>query len=152
METKKIYNKVEIAKLIREQLKKQFKFSVTTDNNSICISVVKGIKLTKSFDELTELAIFRYTQECNRTEEELKKTVEEGYHQLGRFRDDYDPDVWSNGAFLTEVGHKMFQRITQITDQWNWDNSDSQIDYFDVNFYLNLQIGKQWDIPYEVIK
>ena len=35
----------------------------------------------------------------------------------------------------------------QIVNQYNYDNSDSQTDYFDVNFYTHLNLGK-WNKPF----
>lgn len=33
----------------------------------------------------------------------------------------------------------------------NHDNSDSQTDYFDVGWYIDINIGK-WDTPYALVK
>lgn len=46
-------------------------------------------------------------------------------------------------AFLTEA-------ITAMHDG-NHDNSDIQTDYFDVGWYVNVNIGK-WDKPYALVK
>jgi len=44
--------------------------------------------------------------------------------------------------FLTELVAAM--------NQGNWDRSDSQIDYFNVGWYINVKIGR-WDRPYVVV-
>lgn len=154
-QAQKIYDKTLIAKLVREQLKKEFpaiKFSVTSDRYLIQITAMKGQKLTRSYEELSESAIYNYTEYLScRTKEELKQLANSEHCQLGNIRDEWVEDIWSNGTFLTKEAHEMFKRITEITDQWNWDNSDIQTDCFDVNFYLNLGIGK-YDKDYVVEK
>jgi len=45
---------------------------------------------------------------------------------------------------------KAFAKIQEFLDEYNYDNSDSMTDYFDVNFYDRLKIGK-WDKPYHQI-
>ncbi len=40
------------------------------------------------------------------------------------------------------------QRIWNIANAGNWDNSDSMTDYFDVGWYVNLYIGN-WEQPFE---
>lgn len=51
-----------------------------------------------------------------------------------------------NGAQLTEQAWNTMKQADQIANSDNWDNSDSQTDYFDVNYYLHLAIGK-WNKP-----
>lgn len=141
----------EISRAIKKQLKKEFpecKFSVKTEyysmGQSLHISILEtSFKIVKSFSELSKKAIFEYTRE-NRTEQELKEMQEIGYYQVGRINQDdiYNPDVWNNGVFLTEKGFNLIKRITELTDKFNWDNSDTQTDYFDVKFYLHLIIGE----------
>jgi len=38
----------------------------------------------------------------------------------------------------------------KIANVQNWDNSRIEEDYFDVNYYLNLYIGK-WDKPFQEV-
>ncbi len=45
----------------------------------------------------------------------------------------------------------MLKRMVEIIDQYNYDNSDSQTDYYDVNFALNLGLGK-WNKAFEDFK
>ncbi len=42
---------------------------------------------------------------------------------------------------------KMLLDIYEIANGGNHDNSDSQSDYFDVGFYVDINIGK-WDKPF----
>jgi len=48
---------------------------------------------------------------------------------------------------LTAEARKVLGRANEIGNQRNWDRSDHQTDYSDVNFYFNLNVGK-WDRPF----
>jgi hypothetical protein len=147
---------VDIAKGIKQKLKKEFplcKFSISTQYYSMgCalhISIIEtNFKIIKPFEELSEFAINRYTVEDGyRTLEDLKNLQSKGHHQLNHYLDnEYNPDIWNNGVFLTEEGYKLVKRIVELTEKFNWNNSDSQTDYYDVKFSLHLSIGK-YDKP-----
>ena len=127
----------EITKRIRDQLKQEFKgcdFSVVKESYSmgcsIHISLMKAnFKVIKDFSNIPEEAFLKLD---SYTREDIKKFQEERVHQLNCYFGDYDPTIWSNGIFLTEKGFNLFKRIVEISNQYNWNNSDSQIDYFDV--------------------
>jgi hypothetical protein len=42
---------------------------------------------------------------------------------------------------------KLLNKIKECLDMGNHDNSDVQSDYFDVGWYINIEIG-HWDKPY----
>ena len=144
----------DIAKAIRQQLKKEFsgcKFSVRTQyysgGQTLHISIIEtNFKIIQPFNELSEEAIFNYTRD--RTKEELRQIQESGHFQVGSIYpyEVYNKNVWTIGAFLTEKGFNLIKRITELSDKFNWDNSDTQTDYFDVKFYLNINIG-EYDKP-----
>lgn len=46
---------------------------------------------------------------------------------------------------LTTAAFERVEAIYKIIDSYNWDNSDSQSDYFDVGFYLDIDIKKPAD-------
>ena len=48
---------------------------------------------------------------------------------------------------LTSEAKVIFLWIKELVDYFNYDNSDRMTDYFDVNFYYHLEIGK-WDKPF----
>lgn len=148
----------EIAKRIRDQLKQEFKgckFSVRTElysgGSSIHVNLMESdFKVIRDFKDISERAIFQ-CESRRYTKEQIEQMQKKRYHQLGcHFYEDYDPDNWSNGVFLTEQGYNLFQRVQQIMNQYNYDNSDSMTDYFDVNFYGHINIGK-WDENYKQI-
>ena len=41
--------------------------------------------------------------------------------------------------------------LNNCATAYNYDDSDSQTDYFDTNFYYSLAIGK-WDKPFTIKK
>lgn len=147
----------EIAKKVREQLKQEFprcKFSITCEHysggSSISISIIKADrKIIQDFKELSETSLICFENRAY-TREGIKETQSKNYHQLSPFnlREEFKINSWCNGVFLTEEGHKLLQRVVQISDQYNWDNSDSQTDYYDVHFSLDLEIGK-WNKEFD---
>lgn len=44
---------------------------------------------------------------------------------------------------------EFLQKAYQIMNMGNHDNSDIQTDYFDVGFYIDIQVGR-WNKPYEL--
>lgn len=146
----------EIAKRIREQVKQEFpacKFSVITEyysmGSSIHISLMKAnVKVTKDFSEIPQEAILRHTYQF-RTAKQLEEMQNETYHQLNphQLRGEFNPVEWCNGVFLTQKGHNLLKRVVEISDQYNFDESDPQTDYFCVNYYLHLNLGK-WNKPF----
>lgn len=146
----------EISKRIREQLKAEFKscvFSVVTEyysmGSSIHISLMESnFKVIKDFKDIPETALINYADNDGRTREQLSEMQNKKYHQLNcNFYEPYNPENWSNGVFLTEQGFNLFKRVMEIVNQYNYDESDIQTDYSDVNFYTDLSIGK-WNKEY----
>ena len=150
----------EITKEIRQTLKQEFpscKFSVTKEvyagGWSIHVSLMEAdFNPMRDPQDVSDWAIEKI-HDSYFTREVMEKTQNENYHQLNYYAlgDDYDEDNWCNGVFLTEKAHNILQRVTQICQKRNWDNSDAMTDYFDVNYYLHLNIGK-WDKPFKVKK
>ena len=113
----------EIAKIIRKELRmfSGCKWSVTSTYNTLNIYLMKAP--VSPFSE-------NYNGEDRR-----------GY-QLNHYHLDRDKN-------LTEEAREMFIDIVRLTQSFNYDDSDSQTDYFDTNFYLHLGIGK-WNRELEV--
>lgn len=72
-----------------------------------------------------------------------------GYAQLNQyqFNKDWEAECLNNGYYLTKEAWNCMSTAYRIANADNWDNSDSQVDYFDVNYWLHLEIG-QWDKPF----
>lgn len=146
----------EIAKRIRQQLKREFsgcKFSVRIEyysmGSSITVRLMKSdIKVKKDFSELSDYSLSFY-KDKRYTEDALRRMQGETYHQLNEYilRGEYNPDHWCNGVFLTERGHKFLKRVVKIADHYNFNDSDSMTDYYHVNFSFHLSLGK-WDKPF----
>lgn len=111
-----------IAKEIRTELKKAykgFKFSVTIERYSM------GQSLTVNVME----APFQICEDGS--------TSKQVNH------------VWlEKSELFTQKGKALLKKITEIANRDNWDNSDSMTDYFDVNFYFHLEVGK-WNKPFQ---
>ena len=150
----------EIAVEVRKQYAKEFPdctFSITIQRysmgQSLHVYLMKaGFKVVQTPEDISEEAIRRYY----RSAEQLKQNQTAGHFQISGYTDrEYNPNVWNNGVFLTEAGHKLIQRMTAIVSEYNWDNSDAQTDYFDVHFYTHYNIGK-YDKPFvqpvEIVK
>jgi hypothetical protein len=138
----------EIAKKIRSELKKQmpgYKFSVRTENysggSSINVSIMKSpIRLIRNMSEIPE-----NTNTNNYPRSQIEEMQSKLYHQLNHHIDDeYNPESWNNGVFLTEKGHNDIKKIVEICLEDHWYESDAMIDYFHTNFYFHLELGK-WD-------
>ena len=124
----------QIAKEVRKQLKEEFprcKFSVT----------ISRFSMGQSLDVSLMSAPFAAVRSNS-------KIGQDGYAQLNQFRLRLEPhDYMCNGVLLTAQAWHVMKRADEIANQRNWDNSDRQVDYFDVNFYFHANIGK-WDKPF----
>ena len=49
---------------------------------------------------------------------------------------------------LTPQAVDLLKKVTEIAQAYNYSDCNSQIDYFDVNFYFHLEIG-QWNKPFK---
>ena len=77
------------------------------------------------------------------------------YAQLNQYilrREGYqDAEGNCNGSILTPYGWRVMQIADEITQAFNWDESDAMSDYYNVNFSCNLEIGK-WNKPFQVVQ
>jgi len=51
---------------------------------------------------------------------------------------------------ITEKAKEVLIKVNDFINSYRYDDSDGMIDYFDTNFYYNLNIGK-WDKPFKVV-
>ncbi|MCD6199286.1 MAG: hypothetical protein J7K15_12105 [Deltaproteobacteria bacterium] len=125
----------EIARAIRKDLKKAFpncKFSVRkadfAGGRSITVSLMA--------------APFKVIE---KVESEYDKT----YYQINNYC--LDKYLSSDSRLqLTPQAVDLLKKVTDIAQAYNYSNCDSQIDYFDVNFYFHLEIG-QWNKPFKEV-
>lgn len=129
---KQRYDVREIAKTIRQELKKahpECKFSVRIERfaggSAIDVSLMSG---------------------------PFQPFILEGKMrgQVTPYRDAgfYDYAEMHNGT-LTEEAYNVLSSAVEIGNAENWNNSNPMIDYFDVNYYFSIRVGK-WDCDYEV--
>jgi hypothetical protein len=148
------FSTTEISKLVKQKLKDKFpkcKFSIRTQyysgGSSISVSLMEAnFKVFKDYSEISEKAKSFYSD--NYSEEQLKALSTKRYAQLNQYttKEEYDADKWNNGHFLTEQAHNVLREVCNIVNYYNYDNSDSQTDYYDVNFSFHLEIGR-YDKP-----
>ena len=109
------------------------------------------VALKNEFGKKLKFAV-RKSPSCHSVSVTLKSgTVD--FSDLMRNPNDHVP---VNHYHLGNYGvHKsLFEKIIEIiktapSRKW-YDNSDAMIDYFDVAFYFDLNIG-EWDKPYEKV-
>lgn len=119
----------EIAARVREYGKTQwpqYKFSIRIEyfagGSAIHLALVAG----------PEVAFIEGTEEH-----------EQGYITIHRNADEIEG--------LTEIVKHVINDMNDFMNSYNYDDSDSMIDYFSTNFYTHVSVGK-WDKPYEVKK
>ena len=138
------YINAEEVKAIRNQLKKelpQYKFAVRkgSGGHNVNVTFVKG----PAFEE------FEY---YDRYAGEYKKgNLNEGYHQVNHY--------WVKES-AGEKNAPVFEKVIEIIktapfkagvgDMW-YNNSDIMTDYFDVAYYFDINVGKDYQNGYEVV-
>ena len=72
----------------------------------------------------------------------------DGYAQLNQYQFQRPNDeLLNNGAYLTKEAWNCMANAFRIASRDNWDKSDHQTDYYNVNYYLDLEIGR-WNNPF----
>lgn len=130
----------DIAKEIRKNLKTEFPkctFSVRIERYSMGQSLTMSLMKTP-FEVFTE------------DRDTAGNIQNKEYAQLNQyqFSGEFNEGI-SNGTYLTREAWDVLKKASEIGNARNWDNSDPQTDYFDVNYYFNIHIG-QWDKPFSV--
>ena len=92
----------------------------------------------------------------NMTPEEREKTRREYLIYMIKKADSFNGRyTWSNRKHYFEFSSKLYDKLTAvwaIANQWNYDNSDSMTDYFDIGYYLDIDIKKPADFePREIM-
>ena len=60
-------------------------------------------------------------------------------------------NYWFRDHFSDKVVKKFLEEVLRAMNTGNHDNSDIQTDYFDVGWYVHVNVGK-WNKPYTVEK
>ena len=73
-----------------------------------------------------------------------------GYAQLNQYQfQGLDDELLNNGTYLTKEAWDCMADAYRIASRDNWNKSDPQTDYYNVNYWLHLEIGK-WDKPFVI--
>lgn len=56
--------------------------------------------------------------------------------------------LYSNHETKKSTAEKFIKEVREAMNVGNWDKSDIMVDYFDVGWYVEVNIGK-WNKPYE---
>ncbi len=126
----------EIAAEIREELKKEFpgmKFSVRKEVHSITVSLM--VAPVNPFAKMSQWGGV----------DDRDYPFDGKYAQLNH----YHLANRCNGYYLTDEAVEMLKKVNEISNKKNWDRSDHMTDYFDVNYYFNLEIGR-WNKNFEI--
>jgi hypothetical protein len=155
------YIQAEKVKGFRASIKKAFpecKFSVTTRNSStVCVVLTESpYPYSELFDiDLRLKTLARYEAGFAGTTYEQAQQRAEDLIIADREkleRGEFHKDI--NRYYLEDYGGKaqeIFTKIYSIVMEGNHDNSDAMTDYFDVGWYVDLEIG-EWDKGYKVTK
>jgi hypothetical protein len=117
----------DISKIMREYVKSVYptwKFSIRMDHRSIYIYVMEApmdIFTLEGYEHITN-----------------------GNHQLNHY-------YLENDSWITDYCKMVLKDIYSMLNSYNYDDSDSMIDYFSTNFYVNMGIGK-WDKPFQIVE
>jgi hypothetical protein len=161
----------EIAKIIKNELKRLYPdvtFSITSElysmGQSLHISLMSAKKdIFKTFEQAVEDAdgkslgyarIYAHPEKweglteqdlenSKRAIESLKHEIEKKHVQINQYHIDSE-------LCVNDYGKELLKKAYELATSFNYDDSDGQIDYFDTNFYLHLNIGK-WNKPFEVV-
>lgn len=113
--------KAQLSPRIKEVLAKYgMKATISTDRHSISVNIKSGP---------IDFANSR------------KKESEFFNHQVNTY--------WIEDVY-TGIACEFLLSLKSAMNMGNWDNSDIQTDYFDVGWYIHINIGK-WNKPYTLI-
>ena len=74
------------------------------------------------------------------------------FKDIGQFHEQvnhYYLNEYKDDETLTLDAFNCMKLVRNIVQVFNYDDSDAQIDYFNTNFYLHLNIG-QWNKPFKL--
>lgn len=80
----------------------------------------------------------------------LVLTISEGQIDFGEHA---DVNVYHFREHFSQndAAYDFLKEVIPAMHVGNWDRSDSQVDYFDVGWYIDIRIGR-WDKPYKLME
>lgn len=129
----------DITKLVRDYVKKHYpycKFSITTRH---CSSITIGLMSApfSPFEKEEHVKDFIQEDIFRTGHTSFYNVLKAQATQLNHF---YIANDWR----LTKIARAILGDVIHFLQSYNYDHSDSMTDYFDTNFYVNLEIGR-WD-------
>ena len=133
--------KAKLAPSIRAVCKKYgIKASVAVRNHSTLVLNIKqgNIDFIENF-----IVTDKAKSYCNYMDE----------NQIAHIRKDQSLDVnpYHYRDHFSGRARKFLIEVMSIMNDGNWDESDSQTDYFNVGWYVDVNIGR-WNKPYALVK
>ena len=137
------YISTDDVKHIRNELKKelpQYKFSVVRDHHSsVTISLMKG----PAFND------YEYFDRYNNVTKTANLSDGE-HHQINQYHleDFYGKE---NAEILSKIDTISRTAPAKNGGKVWYNDSDIQTDYFDIAYYVHINVGK-WNKPYEIVE
>ena len=111
----------------------------------------------KQIAELIREDLKKYAEKCRKVGFLIKFSVRTEYYSMGQslhitlqeanfkvYNPEFDPNEHENRKPInTEKFYKLKSVVDKIVNSYNYDNSDSMVDYFDVKFYHSFHIGER---------
>jgi len=146
-------------KAIDDEIKKAYP-EITTSRrthqggytDSFSINVMSSTKpLVRDISDFSDSEINRlynkgynsnYYKDVNEFKKSLEQDLKRGNFEINKYNidDDYR---------LTPFGKQLFKDINKVSNAYNYDESASQVDYYNTGHYINMAIGK-YDKPFEL--
>jgi hypothetical protein len=129
---------VEIAKRLRAEIKAAIKVGTLP-------AVKYSVRVERfSGGKALDVTIKDYPGEIhNRRRIELEQEVNKGSAAIGkdRYADLYTE--YEQTPYMTDEAIRLIKVLEALANQWNFDDSDSQTDYFHVNYYLHVAFDSE---------
>jgi hypothetical protein len=119
--------KLKIAAAIKQVMPQGWKYSLAVHHHSMIVLTVAAAP----FDVMHAIGSSEYFNADTATHAEVNE-----YHLRAHINDECLADVC--------------EKLVEALNTENFDNSDSQTDYFHVGHYIKLQFGR-WDRPFKVL-
>jgi hypothetical protein len=74
-----------------------------------------------------------------------------GFRNGGQAEKSIQVNTYWYHEHFSGVAKSFLQAVLQVMNSGNHDNSDAMTDYFDVGWYVDVNIGK-WNQPYALVK
>lgn len=143
----------DIAQLIREYVKNAYptyRFSITSNIRHITVSLMEyPVELTNATmmrnycrAKVRTQPVYipsknKYVNANEISEADKEEWIAYRLETANQRKDFYESDTW-----LNPVVFAVLKDVQDFMSSYNYDDSDSMTDYFNVNFYDSLQIGK----------